>query len=81
MATSDDFVELRGDIPRVLADSLDAKAMARGNGANRMTILREILTEWHRRELHAATLFLRVNRPKGKQGGSGGEPTGSLLGD
>ena len=39
------FVELRGDVPREYAETLDAIAFARGNGANRMTILREVLAD------------------------------------
>lgn len=76
---SDDLVELRGDVPRVYASTLDAEAFARGNGANRMTILREILCEWHRRKLHAATLIVAVNRAKGKQRGTLGDAEGNLL--
>jgi hypothetical protein len=63
-----ELVELRGDVPREFVDTLDAVAGARGNGANRMTILREILAEWHRRKLHEATLVARVNRGKGTRG-------------
>lgn len=64
----DPFIELRGDVPREFVDTLDAVASARGNGANRMTILREILADWHRKKLHEATLVARVNRGKGTRG-------------
>lgn len=74
-----DFVELRGEVPREIVDTLDAKASARGNGANRMTILREVLALWHRQQVHEATLVLRVNRPQRKHGGSGPEGGGNLL--
>lgn len=67
-----DLVELRGDIPREFVDTLDAVASARGNGCNRMTILREILAEWHRKKLHEASLIVRVNRGKGSRGGPAG---------
>lgn len=68
-----DIVELRGDIPREFVDTLDAVANARGNGCNRMTILREILAEWHRKKLHEASLVVRVNRSKGSRGEAVGD--------
>lgn len=76
---TDHLVELRGDVPREFIDTLDATAAARGNGANRMTILREILADWHRRKLHEATLILRVNRGKGSKGEAEGKPAGELF--
>ena len=69
------FVELRGDVPREYAETLDAIAFARGNGANRMTILREVLAVWHRAKLHEASLVLKVNRSKGSRGEAQGKPS------
>ena len=73
------FVELRGDVPREYAETLDAIAFARGNGANRMTILREVLAVWHRAKLHEASLVLKVNRGKGSKGEAAGNRSEPLV--
>lgn len=63
----DPFVELRGDVLQEHVDVLDAVAQA-SPGANRMTVLRDILAEWCEREIHRATVVLRVSRGKGSAG-------------
>ena len=76
---NDSLVELRGDVPLEYAETLDAVAFARGNGANRMTVLREVLALWHRSKLHEASLVLKVNRSKGSRGEAAGNRSEPLV--
>lgn len=62
--SSDPFVELRGDILREHVDVMDAVAQAIP-GANRTTVLREIIAEWVGHEKHRAMLVNRVTRGNG----------------
>ncbi|MEW6169349.1 MAG: hypothetical protein AB1651_16895 [Pseudomonadota bacterium] len=61
---SDPFVELLGEVLREHVDVLDAVAMATP-GANRMTILRQVLGEWVERKRHEAMLIARVSPGNG----------------
>ena len=64
-----DFVELRGDVARADIDVMDAVVQATP-GASRMSLLREIMGEWARRERMKAIMVMRV---------SGGNGTGPEL--
>lgn len=55
---ADDRVELRGDIPRELADVLDAASMAANQ--SRISLVIDVLHEWALRKHREATLVLRV---------------------
>lgn len=56
-------VELRGDIPRDVADVLDAVSQARR--VSRMELVTSVLQEWADAKLHEATLVVRVTRSEG----------------
>lgn len=78
---SGETTELRGEIPVEWAGTMDAKAaarVARGETANRMTILREILRAWHKQQVHEATLVLRVNRRQREPSDADGTDGGAL---
>ena len=62
--SNDPFVELRGDVPREHVDVMDAVVQATP-GASRMSILREIISEWVEHEKHRAMLVSRVSRSNG----------------
>lgn len=64
MSSSDPFVELRGEVLREHVDVIDAVAQATP-GANRMTILRQIIAEWVERKRHEAMLIARVSPVNG----------------
>jgi len=64
--SADPFVELRGDVLREHVDVMDAVAQATP-GASRMSVLREIITEWYSRKLHEHTLIERVRRGNGNE--------------
>lgn len=66
-------VELRGDIPREIADVLDAVASARRIPRNELVV--HVLGEWAVRRRHEATLINRVARstpPAAESAGKGG---------
>lgn len=73
--STDPFVELRGDIAREHIDVMDAVAQATP-GASRMSVLREIISEWVEHEKHRAMLVTRVT----KGNGSAPEPERSRSG-
>lgn len=56
-------VELRGDIPRDVADVLDAVSQAKR--IPRMELVNSILQGWADEKLHEATLVVRVTRSEG----------------
>lgn len=60
-------MELRADFAREDIDVLDAVAHATP-GANRVSILRQILSEWAERKRHEASLILRVSGGNGRGG-------------
>lgn len=72
MATLDHLVELRGEIDREVMDVIDAVVQSRP-GSHRMTLVREILTEWCEREIHRSTLVLRVSESQRKRTGNAPE--------
>ena len=55
-----DWIELRGDIPRDVADVLDAVSMA--NSCSRIDVVNEILHEWASERVHEASVIMRVTR-------------------
>lgn len=59
-----DPVELRGDIDADDIAVIDAVVQARP-GANRMTIVREIISAWVAQKVHESTVVLNVRRGKG----------------
>ena len=59
MATSDPFIELRGDVLREHVDVIDAVVQATP-GASRMSVLRQIVAEWVDREVHRSSVVMRV---------------------
>lgn len=66
-----DTVELRGDVPRWIANVLDAVVMARGGQAanvHRATVFNEVLAAWAEKKVHEASLVQRL---------AGCNPTGS----
>lgn len=66
----DDWTELRGEIPRPLADLIDALVLARGGRAksvDRMTVVNEVLLKWGRQVAHESMIVHRV---------TGGNPAG-----
>lgn len=66
MAAAEHLVELRGEVPREFVDVLDAVAQATP-GANRMSVLRDVLGDWVERKVHEAILIQRI------RGGNGSE--------
>lgn len=58
-------VELRGDIPREVADVLDAVSQARR--VPRFELVNSILRDWAEDKLHEATLIVRVSRCEGSR--------------
>lgn len=56
-------VELRGDIPRDVADVIDASSQAKR--VSRMEIVNLILLEWAEHKRYEATLIVRVTRREG----------------
>lgn len=56
-------VELRGDIPRDVADVLDAVSQAKR--IPRMELVNSILQGWADEKLHEAILVVRVTRSEG----------------
>jgi hypothetical protein len=75
MSSSDPFCELRGDILREHMDVIDAVVQATP-GANRMSVVRQILAEWVDRKCHEATLIQRVRRGNGSAVEAGRNPSG-----
>lgn len=79
MSRSDDpFVELRGEILGEHMDVIDAVVQAT-HGANRMTVVREIIREWVDHEKHRAMLVTRVtsghgNAPEPERNQTGRKP-------
>ncbi len=67
-------VELRGDVPRNVADVLDAVSQARR--ISRMELVNAILSEWADETLHEATLIVRVTRAEGRSPASAGSAGG-----
>lgn len=61
-----DFVELRGDVARADIDVMDAVVQATP-GASRMSLLREIMGEWARRERMKAIMVMRVSGANGNE--------------
>ncbi len=61
---NDPFVELRGEVLREHIDVIDAVVQATP-GANRMTVIRQILDELVDRKLHESSLIERVRRGNG----------------
>lgn len=72
----DPFVELRGEVLREHMDVIDAVVQATP-GANRMTLIRQILGEWVDRKCHEATLIQRVRRGNGSGPEAQRNPNGS----
>lgn len=68
MATAEHLVELRGEVAREHIDVIDAVVQATP-GANRMSVVRQILDEWCERELHRAMLVQRVAERQRKRSG------------
>lgn len=64
MATTDPFVELRGEILRDHIDVIDAVVQATP-GASRMSVLREIVGAWVDQKCHEASLITRVRGANG----------------
>ncbi|MCX8003687.1 MAG: hypothetical protein N2688_01835 [Burkholderiaceae bacterium] len=73
---SEHLVELRGEVPREVMDVIDAVVQATP-GASRMSIVREILSEWVDRKVHEATLIQRVRRGNGCRAEAARNCTGS----
>lgn len=69
MAIADHLVELRGDIPRDYMEVIDAVVQATP-GANRMTVVRDVLAEWTDRKIHESTLIQRCTVGQRKRTGS-----------
>ena len=76
---ADHLVELRGEILRDDMAILDAVVQATP-GASRMSLVREIISDWCDQKAHEASLIQRVRRGNGnapevdrKRTGSGGE--------
>lgn len=70
-------VELRGDIPREIVDTLDAVSLA--NGKSRICLVTEILHEWASHKRREAMLVLNItqgNPPAVDAGRSAGEGRG-----
>lgn len=63
---ADPFIELRGEILREHIDVIDAVVQATP-GASRMSVLREIVGEWVKRECHKAMLINRVRPCNGTE--------------
>lgn len=64
MAAPDPFVELRGEILREHIDVIDAVVQATP-GASRMSVVREIVSQWVDRKVHEASLVTRVRKGNG----------------
>lgn len=65
MSNADDpLIELRGEILREHMDVIDAVVQATP-GANRMTVVREMVREWVEHEKHRAMLVTRVTNGHG----------------
>ncbi|MDA8260232.1 MAG: hypothetical protein M0Z99_32140 [Betaproteobacteria bacterium] len=58
-------VELRGNVPRWIADVLDGVAIARET--SRMAIVNEILAPYAKQRLHEAMLLQRIVQRNGSQ--------------
>jgi hypothetical protein len=72
MATSPDKVELRVDVPAELMQRLDAVMQAKGMTARHQWVV-PVLEEAIAREVHAATLLLRMCRINPLLGGKAAE--------
>lgn len=75
---ADPFIELRGDVLREHVDVIDAVVQATP-GASRMSVLREIVSEWVEREVHRSSVVMRVwgsngNAPESERSRSGVGP-------
>jgi hypothetical protein len=75
--SADPFVELRGEVLREHVDVLDAVAQATP-GASRMSVLREIISEWVQHEKHRAMLVNRVTQGNGSAPEAARSRTGSV---
>lgn len=60
----DDFVELRGSLPRWQIDVMDAVIKATP-GESRIGLMRQIVAKWCKAEIHKATLIHRLTRGNG----------------
>lgn len=65
--SADQLVELRGEIDAATVAVIDAVVQATP-GANRMSVVREVLDKWAQQERHRAMLIVRVTRGKGSEG-------------
>ena len=54
------MVELRGELPREIADTLDAVSIA--NDKSRFALVTEILHEWHSLKRREAMLILQIGQ-------------------
>ena len=54
----DNHVELRTEIPRAVADTLDAESLA--EGITRGQLVNRLLMDWHQRRRHAHSILQRV---------------------
>ena len=66
--------ELRGNVPKRLLQLIDALQQARGH-TNRMDVVIPVLEAYVERELHAATLLVRMARGNPDDSESGTEET------
>jgi hypothetical protein len=57
---SKDTVELRGDIPRELADVLDAVSIAEGRSRVQQVIV--VISEWAERQRRIATVLHQITK-------------------
>ncbi len=63
--TDDDTVEMRFNVPRWIAEVVDAHCLAKR--VPRTDQARSILAQWARSEIHLATIVGRVTRGKGDE--------------
>ena len=74
MATGDEFVELRGDVRRADYDVFDG--VSKGRGVSKTALLATILRDWAAREVHVATLVLRMSGGKARDSRPEGDEHG-----
>jgi hypothetical protein len=69
---NDELVELRGDVPSEVVAVIDAVVQATP-GANRMSVVRDVLSAWSRQKVHEATLVHRLAKAHGIAAEPGGK--------
>jgi hypothetical protein len=68
----DELVELRGEVPAEVVAVIDAVVQATP-GANRMTVVRDVLKKWADQKVHEATLVTRLSKGYGNEAEAGGK--------